>query len=55
MPYPPRHYNICPCCGTEFDNDDVDHSYAELRYQWILVVLCGFTSSPQQDGALRLN
>jgi hypothetical protein len=35
MPYPPRHYNICPCCGTEFDNDDLDHSFAELRYDWI--------------------
>lgn len=36
MPYPPRHYNICPCCGTEFDNDDVDFSFAELRYNWII-------------------
>jgi hypothetical protein len=36
MPYPPRHYNICPCCGTEFDNDDAEYSYDELRYQWIL-------------------
>jgi len=36
MPYPPRHYNICPCCGTEFDNDDVDHSFADLRYNWIM-------------------
>jgi hypothetical protein len=35
MPYPPRRYNICPCCGTEFDNDDVDHTFAELRYRWI--------------------
>jgi hypothetical protein len=36
MPYPARHYNICPCCGTEFDNDDVDHTFAELRTNWIL-------------------
>lgn len=35
MPYPPQDYNICPCCGTEFGNDDVEQSYEELRYQWI--------------------
>ena len=35
MPYPPRHYNICPCCGTEFDNDDVEFTWDELRNQWI--------------------
>jgi len=35
MPYPPKDYNICPCCGTEFGNDDADRSYAELRAEWI--------------------
>lgn len=35
MPYPPEDYNICPCCGTEFGNDDVEYSYDELRYAWI--------------------
>jgi len=36
MPYPPERYNICPCCGTEFDNDDVECSYEELRYNWVV-------------------
>jgi len=24
LPYPPRDYHICPCCGTEFGNDDAE-------------------------------
>ncbi len=36
MPYPPQDYHICPCCGTEFGNDDVEYGYDELRYQWII-------------------
>jgi len=36
MPYPPQDYHICPSCGTEFGNDDVEYSYEELRYQWII-------------------
>lgn len=35
MPYPPEGYNICPCCGTEFENDDVEFTYQELRDNWI--------------------
>lgn len=35
MPRPPLDYNICPCCGTEFGSDDIDHSHAELRNQWV--------------------
>lgn len=35
LPYPPEDYNICPCCGTEFENDDVEHTYDELRLNWI--------------------
>ena len=31
---PPAHYNICDCCGTEFDNDDRDASHEELRNRW---------------------
>ena len=34
MSDPPQDYNICPCCGTEFGNDDVEYTYAELRQQW---------------------
>ena len=36
MPYPPEDYNICPCCGTEFGNDDVEYSYEELRLNWLM-------------------
>ena len=32
---PPCDYHICPCCGTEFENDDADVSHAELRSAWI--------------------
>jgi hypothetical protein len=35
LPYPPRDYHICPCCGTEFGNDDVDFSYQQLREMWV--------------------
>lgn len=35
MPDAPRDYNICPCCGTEFGNDDADLSHEELRTFWI--------------------
>ena len=35
LQYPPVDYHICPYCGTEFGNDDVEHSYAELRDNWI--------------------
>jgi hypothetical protein len=35
MPDPPADYNICPCCGTEFENDDELRTYAQLRAHWI--------------------
>lgn len=35
LPYPPRDYHICPCCGTEFGNDDQNFSHAQLREMWI--------------------
>jgi hypothetical protein len=35
LPYPPDDYNICPCCGTEFENDDAECSYDDLRINWI--------------------
>lgn len=31
----PQDYNICDCCGTEFDNDDSIRSHEELRQEWI--------------------
>lgn len=35
MEDPPRDYNICECCGTEFGNDDSRRSFEELRTLWI--------------------
>lgn len=35
MPYPPKPYKICPCCGTEFGVDDYYHTREELRRVWI--------------------
>jgi len=35
MEDPPHDYNICPCCGTEFDYDDHAHGYLELRNAWL--------------------
>jgi hypothetical protein len=32
---PPRNYEICPCCGTEFGSDDEILTHAQLREQWI--------------------
>lgn len=32
---PPEHCNICACCGTEFEIDDVEYTYEELRQAWI--------------------
>jgi hypothetical protein len=35
LPYPPRDYHICPCCGTEFGNDDANFTVGQLREMWI--------------------
>jgi hypothetical protein len=32
---PPRDFHICPCCGTEFGNDDVEWTHAQLRAAWM--------------------
>jgi hypothetical protein len=32
---PPKDYNICVCCGTEFGNDDESRTHAQLRQHWI--------------------
>lgn len=36
MKEPPERYYICPCCGTEFENDDKFIPYIELTHQWVL-------------------
>lgn len=35
MPDPPVDYNICPCCGTEFEHDDELRTHEQLRDYWI--------------------
>lgn len=35
LPYPPLDYEICPCCGTEFEYHDARRSHAELRLNWV--------------------
>jgi len=35
MTEPPKDYYICPCCGTEFGNDDSVFTYDELRRAWL--------------------
>jgi hypothetical protein len=30
----PQDFTICPCCGTEFENDAFP-SHAELRARWV--------------------
>jgi hypothetical protein len=35
LAYPPRDYHICPCCGTEFGNDDARFSHKQLREMWV--------------------
>jgi hypothetical protein len=35
MLYAAQEYNICPCCGTEFENDDRTRTHAQLRSFWI--------------------
>jgi len=35
LPYPPQDYNICPCCSTEFGNDDAIYSHRQLLGMWI--------------------
>lgn len=35
LPYPPADYNICPCCGTEFGNDDAHLTHRQLRRAWV--------------------
>lgn len=32
---PAARFNICPACGTEFENDDDMFTHAELRQRWI--------------------
>jgi len=35
MEDPPKDYNICPSCGTEFGHHDVNASISDLRSAWL--------------------
>jgi hypothetical protein len=48
MPDPPQDYHICPCCGTEFGNDDADCTYDELRDRWIRAGAPWFFGAPPE-------
>lgn len=37
---------ICPCCGTEFGNDDFTKSHHELREEWINEGMKWWDSNP---------
>ncbi len=30
-----QNYDICPCCGTEFGNDDGHSTHGEIRAAWV--------------------
>ena len=44
---PPSDWNICPCCGTEFENDDSNTSHAELRQRWLASGVLWFSRAEQ--------
>ena len=35
LEFPPRDFEICPSCGTEFEYHDARKSHEELRLEWI--------------------
>lgn len=35
MEAPPRDYNICSCCGTEFGHHDLNSTIKDLRAEWL--------------------
>ncbi len=48
LPYPPSNYHICPCCSTEFGNDDADFSHHQLREMWIASGANWFFGAPPE-------
>jgi hypothetical protein len=52
MPEIPAEYNICPRCGTEFENDDADKTHEQLRRDWINAgAKFFFKGKPQPDSS----
>ena len=35
LDHPPADWHICPSCGTEFEHDDINTAYEQLRQEWI--------------------
>ena len=48
LPYPPKDYHICPCCSTEFGNDDERYSVIQLREMWVAGGANWFFGRPPQ-------
>jgi len=46
LPYSPSDYHICPCCGTEFGNDDAILTHDDLRHEWINGGVTWFFGNP---------
>jgi hypothetical protein len=55
MPDAPNDYNICPCCGIEFENDDERMSHSELRDRWITSGAYWFLAVRQRGGTIESN
>lgn len=49
LPYPPRNYHICPCCGTEFGNDDAEFTHEQLREMWVAAGAWWFFGRPPEN------
>lgn len=46
LPYPPQDYHVCPCCGTEFGNDDAEFTHWQLREMWVAAGARWFFRNP---------
>ena len=49
-------YEICPCCGVEFGNDDWEKTTSELRDEWVqggFVWFSQHTTPPPAWGPLK--
>lgn len=46
LPYEPKDYHICPCCGTEFGNDDAFATHVQLRMAWVRAGTPWFFGNP---------
>lgn len=51
----PANHEICPCCGTQFDLDDVERTHEQLRKAWIAGGMKWFsrTNRPPRDWSAK--